>query len=139
MQKYLEILLELLRPESNDLMEEEKQKLLAAGKKIEEKGNKKLKNYHKNGFILNAYDDLLKGKISLDEFLTTGDITNNKKIIIRDQNSISVIHSIINGTIKSEDDSLFILDSISFWILSKQEKETVQNRAKKHSCELVFC
>ena len=139
MQKYFDLLLELLRPEDDDFVLEEKKKLSAATHKLEEKGEKKLKIAHKVGFIFEAYEDLLNDKISLDEFLATWDITSTKKLHINNDSSIKVINSIINWDIKAEDNTLFILDSISFWSLSNNDKKIIQNRAKNHNCELIFC
>ena len=138
MQKYFDLLLELLRPEDDDFAIEEKRKLSAAAKKMEERWNKKLRIVHKTQFIFEAYKELLNERITLDEFLSTWDITNSKIIQNNNESSLSIIHKIIDWKIK-ENDTLFILDSISFWTLSNNNKEIIQNRTKKHNCELVFC
>ena len=138
MQKYFDLLLELLRPEDDDFAIEEKRKLSAAAKKMEERWNKKLRIVHKTRFIFEAYKELLNERITLDEFLSTWDITNSKIIQNNNESSLSIIHKIIDWKIK-ENDTLFILDSISFWTLSNNNKEIIQNRTKKHNCELVFC
>ena len=79
MQKYFDLLLELLRPEDDNFIIEEKQKLSATAKKLEERWDKKLKIAHKVRFIFETYEELLNEKISLDEFLATWDITSKKK------------------------------------------------------------
>ena len=138
MQKYFDLLLELLRPEDDDFVMEEKKKLSATAKKLEERWNKNLKIAHKVWFIFEAYEDLLNEKIILDEFLATWDITSERNISKPSSSSIGVLNWIIEW--KNEDENtLFILDSISFASLAKKDKETVQNRAKDHNCELVFC
>ena len=139
MLKYFELLLELLRPEDDDFVTEEKKQLLAAWRKLEERWDKKLEIHHRYRFIFSAYDDLIHEKISLDEFLATWDITSNQNLNNNNESSISVITSIINWTIKDIDNTLFILDTISFWSLSDNNKKTVQSRVKNHNCELVFC
>ena len=138
MQKYFDLLLELLRPEDDDFVIEEKKKLSATAKKLEERWNKNLKIAHKVWFIFEAYEDLLNEKITLDEFLATWDITSERNISKPSESSIEVLNWIIEW--KNEDkNTLFILDSISFASLAKKDKETIQNRAKDHNCELVFC
>ena len=99
---------------------------------------KNLKIAHKVWFIFETYEDLLNEKITLDEFLATGDITSKRNISKSSNSSIKVLDWIIQWKNKDED-TLFILDSISFASLAKKEMEAIQNRAKNHNCELVFC
>lgn len=138
MQKYFDLLLELLLPEDDDFVMEEKKKLSATAKKLEERWDKNLKIAHKVWFIFEAYEDLLNEKITLDEFLATWDITSERNISQSSESSIEVLNWIIEW--KNEDkNTLFILDSISFASLAKKDKETIQNLAKNHNCELIFC
>ena len=139
MQKYFDLLLELLRPETDDYIIEEKKKLSATAHRLEERWNTDLIIAHRYGFIFEAYEDLLNEKISLDEFLATWDITSNRKLHTNNQSSIDIISSIINWQIKTNDNTLFILDSISFWRLADNDKKIIQSRAKNHNCELIFC
>ena len=138
MQKYLDLLLELLWPEDDDFVVEEKKKLSATAKKLEERWNRNLKIAHKVWFIFEAYEDLLNEKITLDEFLATWDVTSKRNISESTESSIQVLEWIIQWK-NDDEDTLFILDSISFATLAKKDKETIQNRAKNHNCELVFC
>ena len=138
MQKYFDLLLELLRPEDDDFVMEEKKKLSATAKKLEERWDKNLKIAHKVWFIFDAYEDLLNEKITLDEFLATWDITSERNVFKPTESSTDVLNWIIEWKNKDEN-TLFILDSISFASLAKKDKETIQNRAKNHNCELVFC
>ena len=138
MQKYFDLLLELLRPEDDDFAMEEKKKLSATAKKIEERWYKNLKIAHKVWFIFEAYEDLLNEKITLDDFLATWDITSKRDISKPGVSSIEVLNWIIQWK-NDDENTLFILDSISFATLAKKDKEIIQNRAKKHNCELVFC
>ena len=138
MQKYFDLLLELLRPEDDDFVIEEKKKLSATTKKLEERWDKNLKIAHKVWFIFEAYEDLLSEKITLDEFLATWDITSERNISESNESSIQVLEWIIQWKNDNEN-TLFILDSISFAFLTKKDKEAIQNRAKHHNCELVFC
>ncbi len=138
MQKYFDLLLELLRPEDDNFVIEEKKKLSATAKKLEERWNKNLKIAHKVWFIFEAYEDLLNEKITLDDFLATWDITSERNISKPSESSIKILDWIIEWQNNNEN-TLFILDSISFASLAKKEKETVQNRAKDNDCELVFC
>ena len=139
MQKYFDLLLELLRPEDDDFVTNEKKKLSATAHKLEERWDRNLKIAHKYGFIFEAYEDLLNEKISLDDFLATWDITSTKKLHTNKKSSINTLKSIISWDIKTEDNTLFILDSISFWSLADNDKQIIQNRAKEHNCELIFC
>lgn len=138
MQKYFDLLLELIRPDDDDFIIKEKKKLSATAKKLEERWNKNLKIAHKVWFIFEAYENLLNEKISLDEFLATWDITSERNISKPSESSIKILDWIIEWQNNNEN-TLFILDSISFASLAKKEKETVQNRAKDNSCEIVFC
>ena len=138
MQKYFDLLLELLRPEDDDFVIEEKKKLSATAKKLEERWDKNLKIAHKVWFIFEAYDDLLNEKITLDDFLATWDITSERNISKTKESSIEVLNWIIQWK-NNDENTLFILDSISFASLAKKDKEVIQNRAKDHNCELVFC
>lgn len=138
MQKYFDLLLELLWPEDDDFLIEEKKKLSATAKKLEERWDKNLRIAHKVWFIFEAYEDLLNEKITLDEFLATWDVTSKRNISGTKESSIQVLEWIIQWK-NDDENTLFILDSISFASLAKKDKETIQNRAKNHDCELVFC
>lgn len=139
MLKYFELLLELLRPEGDDFIAEEKKQLLAAWKKLEERWDRKPSIHHRYRFIFSAYNDLIHEKISLDEFLATWDITSNKNLNNNNESSISVINSMIDWSIKNSDNTMFILDTISFWSLTNNDKKIIQSWAKNHNCELIFC
>jgi hypothetical protein len=82
---------------------------------------------------------LINERISLDEFLATGDITSTRKLDTDKKTSISIISSIVDGTTDDYDNTLFILDSISFLSLADNEKKIVQSWAKSHNCAFVFC
>lgn len=138
MQKYFDLLLELLRPKDDDFIIEEKKELSATAKKLEERWDKNLKIAHKVWFIFEAYENLLNEKITLDEFLATWDITSKKNISKPSESSIQILDWIIQWK-NNDKDTLFILDSISFGILSDNNKKIVQNWAKSHNSELVFC
>jgi len=138
MQKYFDLLLELLRPEDDDFIIEEKKKLSTIAKKLEERWNKNLKIAHKHGFIFDAYENLLNEEISLDEFLATWDITSTNKLHTNSESSIQILEWIIQWK-NTDEDALFILDSISFASLENNDKKIIQERAKNHNCELVFC
>lgn len=139
MQKYFDLLLELLRPENDDFVLEEKKKLSTTAKKLEKRWNKNLKIAHKIWFIFEAYDDLLNDKISLDNFLATWDITSTKKLGANTKTSLDIVNSIIKWDMEDENNTLFILDGISFWSLSNNDKKIIQYWAKTHNCELIFC
>ena len=139
MQKYFDLLLELLRPQDDELIVEERNKLSAAANKLEEKWTKNLKIFHKYWFIFKAYEDLLNEKIQLDEFLATWDITSNRKIYENDESSLSIINKIINWKLNWDNNTLFILDTISFLVLSDNDKKIVQKRSKEHNNEIIFC
>lgn len=138
MQKYFDLLLELLRPDDDDFIIEEKKKFSATARKLEERWNKELEIAHKVWFIFQAYDDLLNEKISLDEFLASWDITSERNISKHSQSSIDVLNWIIKWE-NNNKNTLFILDSISFWSLDNNDKKIIQDWAKNHNCELVFC
>ena len=137
MHKYFDLLLELLWPEEDSFVLDEKKKLSAAATKIEERWDKKLQVSHKVWFIFTAYEDLLNEKITLDEFLATWDI-NSKKDILQSDSSMDVLNGIIQWK-KDDKNTLYILDSISFATLSGADKKIIQDRVKNHDCELVFC
>ena len=139
MQKYFDILLELLRPQDDELIVEEKNKLSATANKLEHRWTKNLKIFHKYWFLFKAYEDLINEKTQLDEYLATWDITSNRKIYEEKEFSLSIINKIINWKTNWDDNTLFILDSISFLSLSNNDKKIVQNRAKEHNNEIVFC
>ena len=139
MQKYFDLLLELLWPEDDELILDEKKKFSATAKKIEERWDKNLKISHKVWFIFEAYEELLNDRISLDEFLATWDITSEDKLNMNGESSIDVLNWMISWNIDIQDNTLFILDSVSFAVLSGSDKKIIQNWAKNHNCELVFC
>lgn len=138
MQKYFDLLLELLRPEDDDFVMDEKKKLSATAKKLEEKWNKNLKIAHKVWFIFEAYEDLLNEKITLDEFLATWDVTSKKNISWNYESSFDVLNWIIQWK-NNDENILFILDSISFVSLANNDKKIIQDWVKNNNCELVFC
>ena len=141
MHKYFDLLLELLKPEEDDdFIVQEKKQLSAAWKKLEDRWDKKLAVHHKYWFIFTAYDDLLIEKISLDEFLATWDITSNRKLDFNEESSIDIVNSMVGWKLGNQyDNTLFILDSISFWVLAENDKKKVQSWVKDHNCEIVFC
>ena len=139
MQKYFDLLLELLWPEDDELILDEKKKFSATAKKIEERWDKNLKIAHKVWFIFEAYEELLNDGISLDEFLATWDITSEDKLNMNGESSIDVLNWMISWNLDIQDNTLFILDSVSFAVLSGSDKKIIQNWAKNHNCELVFC
>jgi len=139
MQKYFDLLLELLRPENDDLILDEKKKLSTSAKKLEERWDKNLKIVHKVWFLFDAYDDLLNDKISLDNFLATWDITSTKKLNTNTKTSLNILNSIIEWDMENENNTLFILDAISFWSLANNYKKIIQEWAKNHNSELIFC
>ena len=138
MQKYFDLLLELLRSEDDDFVMEEKKKFSATAKKIEERWDKNLKIAHKVWFIFEAYEDLLNEKITLDEFLATWDVTSERNISKPSESSIEVLNWIIEWK-NNDENMLFILDSISFASLANNDKKIIQEWAKNHNCEVVFC
>ena len=138
MQKYFDLLLELLRPEDDDFVIEEKKKLSIAAKKLEERWDKKLKIAHKVQFIFDAYEDLLNEKISLDDFLVTWDINSTRNISWEKESSFEVLNWIVRWK-NNDKNTLFILDAISFASLANDNKKIIQNWAKTHNCELIFC
>ena len=138
MQKYFDLLLELLRPEDDDFIIEEKKKLSATAKKLEERWDKNLKIAHKVWFIFEAYEDLLSEKITLDEFLATWDITSKKNISWNQESSIDILNWIIEWR-NDDENTIFILDSISFASLANNDKKIIQDWVKNNNCELVFC
>ena len=89
-------------------------------------------------FIFEAYENLLNERITPDEFLAIWDITSHSKLSTNSEASIPVVDSIIQWKNDNEN-TLFILDSISFLVLSNNDKKIVQEWAKNHKCELVFC
>ena len=139
MQKYFDLLLELLRPENDDLILDEKKKLSTSAKKLEERWDKNLKIVHRVWFLFDAYDDLLNDKISLDNFLATWDITSTKKLNTNTKTSLDILNSIIKWDMEDENNTLFILDAISFWSLANNDKKIIQEWAKNHDSELIFC
>lgn len=139
MQKYFDLLLELLLPENDDLILDEKKKLSTSAKKLEERWDKNLKIVHKVWFLFDAYDDLLNDKISLDNFLATWDITSTKKLNTNTKTSLDILNSIIEWDMENENNTLFILDAISFWSLANNNKKIIQEWAKNHNSELIFC
>ncbi len=138
MQKYFDLLLELLRPDDDDFVLAEKKNLSATAKKLEDRWDKNLKIAHKVWFIFEAYEDLLNEKISLDEFLATWDISSTNKLHTNSESSIQVLEWIIQRK-NNDENTLFILDSISFASLANNDKKIIQEWAKNHNCELVFC
>ena len=138
MQKYFDLLLELLRPEDDDFVMDEKKKLSATAKKLEERWDKNLKIAHKVWFIFEAYEDLLNEKITLDEFLATWDITSERNISEPSESSIEILNWIIEWK-NDDENALFILDNISFAKLANNDKKIIQDWAKNNNCELIFC
>jgi hypothetical protein len=54
------------------------------------------------------------------------------------ESSIQILEWIIQWK-NTDENTLFILDSISFASLTNNDKNTIQEWAKNHSCEIVFC
>lgn len=137
MLKYLELLLELLWTEEEPDIQNMKKNFLSAWEKIENRWDRDLQIFHKCWFIFSAYDKLLQWKLSLDEFLATGDITSTNKIFKTwTKSSLEILTSIINW---DSENTLFIMDTISFLTLSNNEKEIVKNRTKNNNSEIIFC
>lgn len=143
MLKYFELLLELLRTDDDPDVINMKKNFLAAWQKIEERWDRNLQIFHKCGFVFSAYDALLQWKLSLDEFLATWDITSKNTIFNNwTQSAIEFLTNIINWNTKelwNIENTLFIMDTISFLTLSNNEKEIVKNRTKNNNSEIIFC
>jgi hypothetical protein len=121
------------------LILDEKKKLSTSAKKLEERWDKNLKIAHKIWFLFDAYDDLLNDKVSLDNFLATWDITSTKRLSTNTKTSLDILNSIIEWDMENENNTLFILDAISFWSLANNDKKIIQEWAKNHNSELIFC
>jgi hypothetical protein len=80
----------------------------------------------------------LNEKITLDDFLATWDITSERNISKPSESSIKILDWIIEWQNNNEN-TLYILDSISFATLANKDKKTIQDWAKNRNCELVFC
>ena len=144
MQKYLQLLLELLRPEDDEEVVAMKENFLAVGAKIEGRWDKKLKIFHRDWFVFYAYDVLLSGELSLDEFLATWDVTSKSRLLhnIWDYDSSSFLSDIIAWDFDGKSDyqnTLYVLDLISFISLSDVNQKKIQDWAKKQNSELLFC
>lgn len=138
MLKYLELLLDLLRTSNVEEFEEMKKMYLAVWKKQEERWWKWLKIFHKNWFIFSAYDDLRTDKINLDEFLAIWDVLSDKKLVDDRETSIDFFNGVLFGKNETRD-TLLIVDSLSFNILSDVDKKKIQDRVKDYNNELVLC
>ncbi len=138
MQELFKLLLDLLRHDDDIDEIKEKEKLIAVANKIENRWERNLEIAHKYWFIFQAYDDLVNKKISIEEFISTWDITSSHKIAPKETSSIDTLNTIIDWS-NNNKDSLFILDAISFDILAEHDKKNIQNRAKEHNSELIFC
>lgn len=133
MTNYLNLLLDLL-----NLEEEERQSFLAIGEIIANHKNKSLTIHHRMGFIFQARSDLLLEKISLEEFLATGDVLSTHPIYPSTTSSLDLLQSSSNLK-KIEKDSLLLLDEISFLSLSKHQQDEVQDITEKRGILLLLC
>lgn len=110
MTKYFELLLDLLEIENKD-------SYIEISKIIESNKYKKLKAYHQYFFIFEWYRDLLDWKLSPEEFLQLWDIGSKLRFDLNKLDSISYLQS--NPDL--EDDTIYIFDSISDWIIQPRE------------------
>lgn len=144
MQKYLQLLLELLWSEDDEDVMIMKKNFLAVWEKLEGRGNRDLKIFHRAWFVFFAYDKLLSEKITLDEFLAIWDVTSGNKLLdsIWEYDSLSFLNKIIAWDFDNNFDyqnTLFILDLLSFISLSDMEQKKIQDWAKSQNSELLFC
>jgi hypothetical protein len=134
MTKYLELLLDLLT-----LEEEEKQAFLAIGEVIAHHTNKKLLIHHRMHVVFQAWFDVLLEKISLEEFLATGDISSQTPLWQQDTtSSLTLLHS-PKALEKLEQGSMLLVDEISFLALSKPEQDEIQDILEKKEILLLVC
>lgn len=110
MTKYFELLLDLLEIQDRDLYVE-------IAKVIEDNTSKKLKVYHQYFFVFEWYRDLLDWKLSPEEFLKLWDIGSKLRFNHQKPDSISFLKS--NPVL--DNDTIYIFDSISDWIIKSKE------------------
>lgn len=110
MTKYLQLLLDLLEIQ-------DKEPYLEISKIIEKNTDKKLKVYHQHFFIFEWYRDLLDWKLSPEEFLQLWDINSKLRFDTKKLDSISYLQT----NPDFDDDTIYIFDSISDWIIQPRE------------------
>jgi hypothetical protein len=134
--KHLALLLDLL-----NLEEEEKQSFLAIGQVIAHHTHKKLIIFHRMGFIFQARYEVLLEKISLEEFLATGDITARRPLWNRETATTSSLDLLQSHTMLTALDSgsILLVDETSFLALAKQEQNEVQDILEQKQMLLLVC
>ena len=133
MTNHLDLLLDLL-----NFDDEERQSFLAIGKVIAQHTDKKLVIHHRMGFVFEARRDLLLEKITLEEFLAVGDISSMRPLLTEFHSSLALLQS-PKTLEKIEQDSMLLIDEISFLILSKAEQDKLQKTLEKKNILLLLC
>ncbi|MDR0860085.1 MAG: hypothetical protein LBO09_03745 [Candidatus Peribacteria bacterium] len=134
MQNPLDLLLDLL-----NLEDEERHSFLAIGEVISHHLNKKLIIHHRMGFIFQSRYDLLLEKLPLDAFLAVGDISSSQPLRKPDTlSSLDLLQSPKKLT-ELPEESLLLVDEISFLALSTTEQQAVQDILEQRKVLLLVC
>ena len=115
--KYFELLLDLLEIEESNRAE-----YTDIANKIElvwerSKSPSSLQCYHRHAFVFEWYQKLLNKEITTEEFTQIWDVKSKLFFDTKKQDSISFLKS--NPVL--EDNILYILDSISKWIVGESD------------------
>lgn len=115
--KYFELLLELL-----DIEDVVREKYIFIAKKIETIWKNtdtysSIRCYHRHAFIFEWYQKLINNEITTEDFIQTWDIKSKIFFDTQKQDSISFL----NSNPKLDNNTLYVFDKISEWIIEKKE------------------
>jgi thymidine kinase len=136
MLKHLDLLLDLL-----NLEEEERQSFLAIGQVIAHHTNKKLLIHHRMGVVFQSRYALLLEKITLEEFLAVGDVSSTRPLWEKEEVKVSSLELLQSQKKLNdlEENSMLLVDEISFLSLDKKEQEEVQELLERKQILLLVC
>ncbi|GHW02743.1 hypothetical protein AGMMS50249_5290 [candidate division SR1 bacterium] len=139
MTKYFSLLLDLL-----NISDTEKERLDGIAEIIAHHTDKKLIIHHRLGFLFHQWREYLHDRLSLEDFLVTGDISSQQPILYDDTLSASIDLketdlklNIIQDWL--EPDSMLLIDELRFFALSKSEQELLQSRSSEMRVIMLIC
>lgn len=117
----------------------EKEAFLWIGQIIEKHLIKPLSIHHRMGFVFQAFHDLLLEKISLEEFLSIGDISSSQILYDAEKKSSLEVLSSSSFIDWMAQGSLLLLDEKSYFVLSKLEQDVIVEKLEKKDILLLLC
>ncbi|MDD2537145.1 MAG: hypothetical protein PHU61_01490 [Candidatus Absconditabacteria bacterium] len=132
MLQYFDMLLDFLSVEG-------KEKFLEIASYLEQYPQKNLMLYHRLGFAFQAFSDLLHTHISVEEFLSAGDISSTTPLLLQASDSSWHFLETLSEENTFAEGSILILDAVSFLALSQEQQGQAKHIFESSNLSVFIC